>query len=171
MATPKKSPKKTSSSLALLSRTARAVARGTRSGASRAASMARRGAVGARAGLVRAGAAGGRTVKRVWSASKEPLSSVAFREGVSLGGHGVAYVADAMIPFRALGGWVRPSLILTVGAFVLSAFTGGKVRLLARNAGQGGLHHYFARALDKAHDAIAPGSPSGTAGTEEGGSY
>ena len=52
----------------------------------------------------------------------------------------------------------------TAGKNVTVSFVGGKWRVLFRNSGQGGLHHLFARGLDKVHEMLSPGAPSGMAG-------
>lgn len=154
--------------LAALSRVAssaaKGVARSASSVAGKSAALAKRGASSA---MTAAPVAAKKVTKYVWNATREPLASAAKREGVSLAGHGGAYTLDSIFSWRAWGGWLRPSFFFTLGNFVLSGLLSGKWSVVFRNAGQGGLHHLFARSLDKVHDMLAPGSPSGTAGAEE----
>lgn len=114
------------------------------------------------------GAAAKHAVRQVYTATKEPLANVAAREGVSMTGHGTAYLVDRVFSARWWGGWLRPSVLWTGALFGLSALTGGKWRVLFRNAGQGGVHHYFARTLDKVNELVSgPNAPSGTAGSDD----
>lgn len=143
----------------------------------RGAALARRSAGAIRRGAVKAAKTTGAIAKRAgtgvkkasraaYNATKEPLSNVAKREGVSLAAHGAGYAIDRIFPFRAWGGWLRPSFFLGLGAFVVSGLTGGRWSVMARNAGQGVTHHYLARSLDKLNEMLTPGAQSGTAGTE-----
>ncbi len=108
--------------------------------------------------------------KYVFNAAKAPLMHVALDEGTRMGSHAMAYTLDTVLPWRALGGWLRPSTLLTTGLFALAAVVGksqgGKWRALFRNLGQGGLHHVEARALDIVHEMVHPGTPGGMAGTD-----
>lgn len=123
---------------------------------------------------ISAGAAAGvglakRRGRAAYSALKEPTSAALSRGGVELAGHGGAYTLDRMFAWRAWGGWLRPSFFLGLGAFVLSALTGGKWSKMLLNAGAGVVHHYAARSFDKANNLLTPGAPSGTEGTEGNG--
>jgi len=108
--------------------------------------------------------------KYVFNAAKAPLMHVALDEGTRMGAHAAAYTLDTVLPWRAWGGWLRPSTMLTTGLFAMAAVVGkaqgGKWRSLFRNLGQGGLHHLEARALDIVHEMVHPGTPGGMAGTD-----
>lgn len=90
--------------------------------------------------------------------AKEPLLDVAGNEGIRLGSHGTAYALDALIPLRALKGWLRPSVAYVVINGVAAALTKGRYRLFFRELAQGGSHHLAATGLRGLHDwIVGPG--------------
>jgi len=129
-----------------------------------AAPVARR--VGA--GLANAAAAAKVRTRTVYSGLKEPASAALQRGGVELAGHSLGYAVDRMMPWRAAGGWIRPSFFVGALAFVFSSLTGGKTSRALLNLGAGTVHHYAARSLELIDKALSgPGAPTGTSGADD----